>query len=488
MTDLDMAANWLDTWFRGTPGFIHISSTGDWNGAAFDNPEAALNDVSRRAGQDPQGTYFRCCTLASRPADGKRGGADQSLALPGLWSDIDLGSDGHKRPAGGDRLPLPPDQTTAWAVADRSGLPTPSIVVHSGGGLNVYWQLSQPYVIQDQHRHHVADLCATWQRILGESARKLGYDYGTGVGDLARVLRMPGTDNLKTDTPRPCRIVWTTGAVYTIGELADVAARLAPAASAAGPRIEAPARPAATTSHRSGGVGPFDVLADVARFADILEPAGWSYVGSDTNGELWLRPSDGGAPSSRYSARAYIGGKPVMVVHSENAGLPSGPGCDLTLGRTFAHLHHRGDERAAAQDLIKAAAGDPSASAAARRLPAPVLSAIRSQCQVTAWTETRRTPTTSRRYVFVAVRNELNRVLTCTTGIDAQAYRSAVALGRFVGAGLLARGEVHEALTAAVVAAGGQTQDPRVQKAILAGLDFGSTNPRTAPTPQGATR
>lgn len=386
MTDFDMAANWLNTWYGNAPGFIHISSAGDWNGAAFDNAEAALDDIKRRAGQNPQGTYFRVCTLASRPAAGKRGGADQSLALPGMYSDIDYGDAGHKHAVGEDRLPLPPDESAAWAVADRSGLPTPSVVVNSGGGLNAYWLLDQPYLIQDQYRRHVADLSATWQRILGESARNLGFDYGTGVGDLARVLRMPGTDNLKTDTPRPCRIVYSTGAVYGIAEVAEIATKLAPAPPAPDPRIEAPSRPS-TSSPRTSGAGPFDVLADTIRFADLLEPVGWSYVGSDTNGELWLRPSDGGAPSSRYSARAYVGGKPVLVVHSENAGLPSGPGCDLTPGRVFAHLHHRGDESAAAGDLLKAAAGNPAATNAARSLPAPVLAAIRSHCDVTPWTE-----------------------------------------------------------------------------------------------------
>lgn len=390
MTDFDMAANWLDTWYGNAAGFRHISSAGDWSGAAFDSTEAALEDVIRRASQNPQGVYFRCLTLATRPAAGKRGGADQSLALPGMWSDIDFGDAGHKHVAGEDGLPLPPDETAAWAVADRSGLPTPSIVVNSGGGLNVYWTLKEPYIVEDRHRHHVAELAATWQRILGDSARKLGYDYGTGVGELARVLRMPGTDNRKTDTPRPCRIVWTTGASYTIAELADVAARLAPPPAPTAPRPDghAPPRPTTEPSTRAGGVGPFDVLVDTIRFADLLEPVGWSYVGSDSNGEKWLRPGGAdGPPSSAYSARAYIGGKPVLVVHSENAGLPSGPGCDLTPGRVFSHLHHRGDERAAAGDLLKAAAGNPEATAAARRLPASALAAIRTQCNVTTWTE-----------------------------------------------------------------------------------------------------
>lgn len=480
MTDIDASGEWLDAWFRGAPGLVHLCSSDDWNGAAYDNRADALADVATRMSRNPQGIYFRVTTLAARPAPGKRGGADQSLALIGMHSDIDFGTAGHKHAGGENVLPLPPDETAAWAVAERSGLPTPSFVVNSGGGLNVYWKLREALVLTDQNRKHAAELSATWQAVLGESARKLDFTYGVGVGDLSRVLRLPGSDNMKTGTARPCRVVYGTGALYSIQELADAAAEHAPqrAATSADPRSFTPPPRSATSStpRTSGQLGPFDILGEKATFADLLQPEGWSYVGSDSNGEKWLRPSGAdGTPSSDYSARAYLGGKPVLVVHSESAGLPSGAGCDLTLGRVFAHLHHRGDEHAAAQDLIRAAAGDPNASLAARRLPAAVLTAIRDQCGVTPWTEPKRL-VGGRQYVAAALRNELQRILDCTNDIDNQIGRSAYALGRFVAAGLLDKTAVAEAIAAAAKQTGIADRD-LTHNAIRRGIADAARNP-----------
>ncbi|OPG13674.1 YfjI family protein [Microbispora sp. GKU 823] len=76
---------------------------------------------------------------------------------------------------------------------------------------------------------------------------------------------------------------------------------------------------------------------------------------------------------------------PVAVVHSEEAGLPTGGGNKLTHGRLFAHLHYRGDETAAAKDLRAAAAGDPTAGPAARALRPQILDHIRNRCGIRPW-------------------------------------------------------------------------------------------------------
>jgi hypothetical protein len=129
--------------------------------------------------------------------------------------------------------------------------------------------------------------------------------------------------------------------------------------------------------------GPFDAFADAARWADLWVPAGFTLVRTERDGaELWLRPGDA---ASEYSVRCGGRNGPVAVVHSEAAGLPSGAGQKLTKGRVFAHLHHGGDESAAAGDLRAAAAGNPAASPAARGLPTHVLLAIRQRCNVPPW-------------------------------------------------------------------------------------------------------
>jgi hypothetical protein len=54
-----------------------------------------------------------------------------------------------------------------------------------------------------------------WQEIIRAKAAELGWAYGAGVGDLSRVLRLPGSVNRKVaDQPRPCRVIEQTGEVF----------------------------------------------------------------------------------------------------------------------------------------------------------------------------------------------------------------------------------------------------------------------------------
>ena len=109
----------------------------------------------------------------------------------------------------------------------------------------------------------------------------------------------------------------------------------------------------------------------LAEWADILAPAGWTFVRTERSGaQLWLRP---GGAASEYSARCFAHN---VVVHSEEAGLPTGAGQRLTKGRVFAHLKHSGNETDAARDLIAASLDQPCTSAAAS-LPRTVLAGIR---------------------------------------------------------------------------------------------------------------
>lgn len=67
--------------------------------------------------------------------------------------------------------------------------PPASVIVHSGGGLHVYWLLAQPYLLDTEARRERARTAlADWvERIGAERESK----------DLARVLRLPGSYNYK---------------------------------------------------------------------------------------------------------------------------------------------------------------------------------------------------------------------------------------------------------------------------------------------------
>jgi putative DNA primase/helicase len=140
----------------------------------------------------------------------RRGAASDAHMMPFLWADIDYGTVGHKAPPNG--LPLPADQDAARTIIAR--LPTPSVLIHSGGGLYPIWMFERPILITDTNRAEVKARSEQWQQLIKATSEKLGWHYGSGVGDLARVLRLPGSINRKAGLERPCRIIEVTGAVY----------------------------------------------------------------------------------------------------------------------------------------------------------------------------------------------------------------------------------------------------------------------------------
>jgi hypothetical protein len=110
--------------------------------------------------------------------------------------------------------------------------------------------------------------------------------------------------------------------------------------------------------------GIFDKFAQLATWADILQPAGWKQVKPPdaATSEAWQRP--GG--THPVSAKVLKANPHVLVVHSEDAGLPVGGGQKQTKARLHAHLHYGGNESAFAKDLIAGTAvGVPTIIAAA---------------------------------------------------------------------------------------------------------------------------
>lgn len=375
--NLDHARNWLERAYADTPGrlsIVHMDAGGVFRGTGGDVPDidAALDRIERLDQAGARGIYLRTTTLTRPLAPGERGGATDSHALPGFWADVDFGTEGHKP---GPGLPLPADEDAARAIVTTSGLPIPTLWIHSGGGYYPWWLLDQPLILDDTTGPHAAAASRAWQQILKRSADHLGLEYGAGVGDLSRVLRVPGTVNRKTDTPRPCRIVKDNGVAYTLDELlAAIAANPAPAPEASGPPRPAPSRDVLGLDQH--GDSAFTILDEHVTFDDLLVGAfGWERCTRTHHGYegCWNRPGH----TSPCSAHVLAANPHVLVVFSENAGLPTGGDRRLTRGRVLAWLAHGGDTRAAALDLFDAINGRPCTPAAAalplprRTMPAP---------------------------------------------------------------------------------------------------------------------
>jgi len=169
-----------------------------------------------------------------------RGKIQSARALPGIWIDLDYGHTGHQKKN------LPPDKESAElivaAVADL-GFP-PSLVVHTGGGLHVYWLFREAWLLElDAERERASALVRAIEREVGRIAAAIGLER-EGVAweidathDLARVLRVPGTVNMKTGVPRPVRIIREGEVRYNPSDLEEhpaVAAALCEVAAASG--------------------------------------------------------------------------------------------------------------------------------------------------------------------------------------------------------------------------------------------------------------
>lgn len=119
-------------------------------------------------------------------------------AISGFWADFDIQSDAH------DKKALPTTIPDALSIIPASMPPT--IVVATGNGAHAWWLFKEPYLFDDDDdRQATASLVARWHTLLCLNASSRGWAYDR-LSDLARVLRIPGTRNLK-DPANPKDVV-----------------------------------------------------------------------------------------------------------------------------------------------------------------------------------------------------------------------------------------------------------------------------------------
>jgi hypothetical protein len=121
---------------------------------------------------------------------GTRGTSATAGGIAALWADVDVFGPNHKAEN------LPPTIDDALGLLDRLGLP-PSVIVRTGGGLQAYWFLVEPWIFDDDaDRQRAAALAASWVGTLQAHAAVHGWKVDS-TKDLARVMRVPGTCNRK---------------------------------------------------------------------------------------------------------------------------------------------------------------------------------------------------------------------------------------------------------------------------------------------------
>jgi hypothetical protein len=151
-----------------------------------DIPEA-LAWINRRIETD--NLYARIGFLKDDPKG--RGEAKDTVGIPALWVDVDLWQEDSKKP-------YPKTEAEALEAIREAG-PPPSLVIHTGHGIQCYWMLREPWLFSDAaDRTRAETLLRRWEATVRACLQKKGYTCDS-VHDLARVLRIPGTKNLKRE-------------------------------------------------------------------------------------------------------------------------------------------------------------------------------------------------------------------------------------------------------------------------------------------------
>ena len=166
-----------------------------------------------------QNCYIGLGLRRQRPDnDRTRGKADDIIGIPGLWLDLDYDSPGaHKV-----RHPLPPSEDAALSLLNAAPY-KPSLIVHSGHGLQVYWLFKEVACFDSQaDREAFGRLCRGWQQLFQQAGRDRGWHVDS-TADLARVLRVPGTRNLKTGEAREVTVREANALRYNPSDFSDFA-------------------------------------------------------------------------------------------------------------------------------------------------------------------------------------------------------------------------------------------------------------------------
>jgi hypothetical protein len=125
--------------------------------------------------------------------------SEEVAGLVGVYADIDLRSDAHAK----GNLPATIEEALSILPSEFP----PTFVILTGNGVHAWWLFKEPYGFEnDEDRKNGAALAHRWSTLIRDNGRLRGWSFER-LGDLARVLRIPGTQNCKDPTnPKPVTI------------------------------------------------------------------------------------------------------------------------------------------------------------------------------------------------------------------------------------------------------------------------------------------
>ena len=251
-----------------SPDRSHQIGTLDRNNNEFkNNPVKDVADAVARAlrlSTSGLEVYFACAEYVT---PNSRVTANAAGAY-GFWMDVDCGVD--KAEAGKGYATVKDAEDALQIFCQDTGLPKPTHVVHSGGGMHGHWVLDGA-VARDEWQLHARQL-----KHLTKACGFLADDSRTA--DIASVLRVPGTFNHKYSPPRPVSLLHASAEFIDTSVMLDaIAAAHEKLCNASSPKkLRAPSVVVtAASAHASGS-------PDLARLASAL-----ATLDPDCDEETW---------------------------------------------------------------------------------------------------------------------------------------------------------------------------------------------------------
>jgi len=179
------------------------------------------------------------------------------------------------------------------AHLDTSTFPIPSALIDSGGGIHAYWLLRDVFALDTDDQRSAAEVIQRlWVQTIGADP---------AVHDLVRILRIPGTLNLKYDPPRA--VAWLMCDLDCAYSIQALTAHLPPV-------HESEPRFTNDTPRRAASIEAFNTQTDIG---NLLERRGYVWRGA----RRMVSPQSGshrdGVSIDAESNRAFVhtGGDPL---------------------------------------------------------------------------------------------------------------------------------------------------------------------------------
>jgi hypothetical protein len=168
-------------------GFLVLTQLFDGRGPAIEQvPISEIASVDEIIDRRRLQLYYNVGLARERLAEGSRGDKQDVACVSCLWMDIDLPKEGSKKN-------YPPMEHIAASLADMPLKYT--ALVHSGGGLHVYWFFREPHEFADAEaaEKFEQEVSKQWFTLFKVKLARYGQYAIDSVFDVTRMMRIPGS-------------------------------------------------------------------------------------------------------------------------------------------------------------------------------------------------------------------------------------------------------------------------------------------------------